>query len=79
MENIVALVEALPDVTFESPFPSLEQFAGGDINFGVTTRDINLPFGRDAFDIEVKDSHDKNTTVSDIADINAANGVAAGK
>ncbi len=77
MENIIALVEALPDVTFESPFPALEQFAGEDINFSFETRDINLPFGRDAFDITVTDSHNETVTVEDVLDVNAGNGVVA--
>ncbi|UBI02540.1 hypothetical protein [Corynebacterium freneyi] len=72
------LVEALPNgpyITVGSPFPALEQIAGRDINLGSTFGDINLPFGEDFLDIEIKD--DNSTHVEDILDINAGNGVKA--
>ena len=72
------LVEALPNgpyITVETPFPALEQIAGRDINLGSTFGDVNLPFGEDFLDIEIKD--DNSTHVSDILDINAGNGVKA--
>ena len=73
------LIEALPNgpyITVETPFPALEQIAGRDINLGSTFGDINLPFGEDFLDIKVED--DTSTHVSDILDITAGNGVAAG-
>ncbi|MEJ5918912.1 MULTISPECIES: hypothetical protein [unclassified Corynebacterium] len=76
--DIACLVEALPDspnFTFETPFPALESFAGEDLNISSTVGDINMPFGQDAFDISVTDSHD--VAVSDILDVTAGNGVAA--
>ncbi|MEJ6018756.1 hypothetical protein [Corynebacterium sp. H113] len=77
---IVQVLEAMPDgptvvVNVESPFPALESFAGEDVNITSTVGDINMPFGQDAFDITVVDSHD--TAVSDIVDVNAGNGVVA--
>ncbi|MCG7439164.1 hypothetical protein [Corynebacterium freneyi] len=77
--SAACIVEALPDgpyITIGSPFPALEQIAGRDINLGSTFGDINLPFGEDFLDIEIKD--DNSTHVSDILDITAGNGVAAG-
>ena len=72
------VIGSLPDgpyITIGSPFPALEQIAGRDINLGSTFGDVNLPFGEDFLDIEIKD--DNSTHVSDILDINAGNGVAA--
>ena len=72
------LIEALPNgpyITVETPFPALEQIAGRDINLGSTFGDINLPFGEDFLDISITD--DNSTHVSDILDINIANGVVA--
>ncbi|ALA68363.1 hypothetical protein [Corynebacterium lactis] len=77
-EDIATILEALPNVTVQSPFPALEQFAGEDLSafnvggnlnlpFGdhaITTGNINLPFGEDAVDVETTDSHDKATEVS---------------
>ncbi|OFU56889.1 hypothetical protein [Corynebacterium sp. HMSC11E11] len=74
------LIEALPNgpyLAVETPFPALEQIAGRDINLGSTFGDINLPFGEDFLDVEVED--DNSTHVSDILDITAGNGVAAGE
>ena len=62
-ECVATLIEALPDVTVESPLPAFEQLAGNDVNFANVGGDLNLPFGNDFLDISVTDSHD--TEVSD--------------
>ena len=75
---IAEVVEALPAgpyITFETPFPALEQITGRDINLGSTFGDVNMPFGEDFLDVSVTD--DNSTHVSDILDINAGNGVTA--
>ena len=74
---VAEVIEALPAgpyIAVETPFPALEQIAGRDINLGSTFGDVNLPFGEDFLDIEIKD--DNSTHVGDILDINAGNGVA---
>ena len=76
---IAEVVEALPAgpyISFETPFPALEQIAGRDINLGSTFGDVNMPFGEDFLDVETHD--DNSTHVSDILDIEAGNGVSAG-
>ncbi|MFD5868277.1 hypothetical protein ACFWGD_06650 [Corynebacterium sp. NPDC060344] len=78
---IAEVVEAFPGgpyVTFETPFPALEQIAGRDINLGSTFGDINLPFGEDAIDVHTEETDDNSTHVSDILDIEAGNGVTTG-
>lgn len=57
-ECVATLIEALPDVTVESPLPAFEQLAGNDVNFANVGGDLNLPFGNDFLDISVTDSHD---------------------
>ena len=73
--EVVAAVPGGPYITFETPFPALEQIAGRDINLGSTFGDVNMPFGEDFLDVSVTD--DNSTHVSDILDINAGNGVTA--
>lgn len=73
---VAEVIEALPAgpyITFETPFPALEQIAGRDINLGVAFGDINMPFGEDFLDISVE--NDNSTHVSDILDVevNGAN------
>ena len=75
--EVIESLPAGPYIAVETPFPALEQIAGRDINLGSTFGDVNLPFGEDFLDIEIKD--DNSTHVSDILDINAGNGVATGK
>lgn len=68
-EDIATILEALPDVTVESPLPAFEQLAGNDVNFANVGGDLNLPFGNDFLDITSNDdysTHDSNdVTVSD--------------
>ena len=68
-ECVATLIEALPDVTVESPLPAFEQLAGNDVNFANVGGDLNLPFGNDFLDISVTDDHsehtDNSTEVSD--------------
>lgn len=69
---IAEVVEALPAgpyITFETPFPALEQIAGRDINLGSTFGDVNMPFGEDFLDIHTEETTDEsiNVTVGDIA------------
>ena len=69
---IAEVVEALPAgpyITFETPFPALEQIAGRDINLGSTFGDTNLPFGEDAIDVHTEETTDEsiNLTVGDVA------------
>lgn len=73
-EDIATIIEALPNVTVESPLPAFEQLAGGDVNFAnvggnlnlpfgedaISTGDINLPFGQDALDISITDDNHKD-------------------
>lgn len=73
--EVVEVLPAGPYITFETPFPALEQIAGRDINLGSTFGDVNMPFGEDFLDVSVTD--DNSTHVSDILDINAGNGVTA--
>ena len=64
---IAEVVEALPAgpyITFETPFPALEQIAGRDINLGSTFGDTNLPFGEDAIDVHTEITDDNSTHVS---------------
>ena len=56
-ECVATLIEALPDVTVESPLPAFEQLAGNDVNFANVGGDLNLPFGNDFLDISVTDDH----------------------
>lgn len=56
-EDIATIIEALPDVTVESPLPAFEQLAGNDVNFANVGGDLNLPFGNDFLDISVTDDH----------------------
>lgn len=68
-ECVATLIEALPDVTVESPLPAFEQLAGNDVNFANVGGDLNLPFGNDFLDISVTDDHSTtdshDTEVSD--------------
>lgn len=75
---IAEVIDAIPDgpyIVVESPFPALEQIGGGDINLGSTFGDVNLPFGEDFLDVHSADDH--STHVSDVADVNAGNGIVA--
>ena len=56
-ECVATLIEALPDVTVESPLPAFEQLAGNDINVANVGGDLNLPFGNDFLDITTTDDH----------------------
>ena len=61
------LIEALPAgpyITFETPFPALEQIAGRDINLGSTFGDINMPFGEDFLDVHIQKTDDNSTNIS---------------
>lgn len=78
-EDVATILEALPNLTVQSPFPALEQFAGEDLSafnvggnlnlpFGdhaITTGNINLPFGEDAVD--------QNATLTEDFDFNFLN------
>lgn len=75
---IAEVIDAIPDgpyIVVESPFPALEQIGGGDLNLGSTFGDVNLPFGEDFLDVHSADDH--STHVSDVADVNAGNGIVA--
>ena len=64
---IAEVVEALPAgpyITFETPFPALEQIAGRDINLGSTFGDVNMPFGEDFLDVHTETTDDNSTHVS---------------
>ncbi|MCQ9350396.1 hypothetical protein [Corynebacterium sp. 5QC2CO] len=56
-ECVATLIEALPDVTVESPLPAFEQLAGNDVNFANVGGDLNLPFGNDFLDITSNDDY----------------------
>lgn len=68
-ECVATLIEALPDVTVESPLPAFEQLAGNDVNFANVGGDLNLPFGNDFLDISVTDDH----STTDSHDVEVSN------
>lgn len=62
--EVVAAVPDGPYITFETPFPALEQIAGRDINLGSTFGDVNMPFGEDFLDIHTEKTDDNSTNIS---------------
>ncbi|MBV7294461.1 hypothetical protein KRX51_00820 [Corynebacterium sp. TAE3-ERU12] len=74
MDNAVAIIDALaPDTVIfpDLPFANVEEI-NGDVNFGSSFGDVNLPFGNDAFDISwdesTHDSNDDNHQIHDSHD-----------
>lgn len=69
LQAVVDIVGNMPEgpyITFESPFPAMEQITnGGDTNFGSTFGDLNVG-STDILDIDASTHNETNISGADV-------------